>query len=122
MPCPYPVQRSARAFSGAMANRRNAFYTLIIIFLLLGLASGRTFFFHLAYALGAVLIGAFIWSWTAVNWVNMNRFTRARRAQVGHPLDESFAIYNTSLLPKLWLEVRDHSSLPNHQASHVIPR
>lgn len=104
-----------------MANRRNAFYTLIIVFLVLGLASGRTFFFHLAYALGAVLIGAFIWSWTAVNWVSMNRHTRARRAQVGLPLDESFLIYNTSLLPKLWLEVRDHSTLPNHQASQVIP-
>jgi uncharacterized protein (DUF58 family) len=104
-----------------MANRRNAFYTLIIFCLILGLISGRTFFFHLAYTLGAILVGAFIWAWTAVNWINLTRYTRARRAQVGQPLDEVFGIRNTGILPKLWLEVRDHSDLPNHQASHVIP-
>ena len=27
----------------------------------------------------------------------------------------------TGLLPKLWLEIRDHSTLPGHQASHVVP-
>ncbi|NLX09736.1 MAG: DUF58 domain-containing protein [Chloroflexi bacterium] len=104
-----------------MANRRNTFYALIIFCLVLGLVSGRTFLFHLAYALGAVLIGSFLWSWTAVNWLSIARHTGARRAQVGRALDESFAVRNNSLLPKLWLEVRDHSTLPNHNASHVVP-
>ncbi|MBN1202652.1 MAG: DUF58 domain-containing protein [Anaerolineae bacterium] len=104
-----------------MANRRNTFYLLILFCLLLGFVSGRTFFLHLAYTLGAVLIGAFIWSWTSVNWLNINRRTHARRAQVGRALDEFFAVHNNSLLPKLWLEVRDHSTLPNHQASQVVP-
>lgn len=105
-----------------MPNRRNAFYALIIFCLLLGFISGRTFFFNLAYALGAVLIGAFVWSWTSVNWLTISRYTLARRAQVGHSLDEYFAIHNTGLLlPKLWLEIRDHSTLPNHNPSHVVP-
>jgi len=104
-----------------MSNRRNAFYVLIILCLVLGQLSGRTFLFHLAYALGAVLIGAFIWAWTSVNWVNIARYTYARRAQVGRSLDETFTIRNKAILPKLWLEVRDHSTLPGHQASHVVP-
>lgn len=105
-----------------MPNRRNAFYALIIFFLLLGFISGRTFAFNMAYALGAVLIGAFIWSWTSVNWLTISRYTLARRAQVGRTLDEYFAIRNTSLLlPKLWLEIRDQSTLPNHNASYVVP-
>lgn len=104
-----------------MPNRRNAFYTLIIFCLVAGALSGRAFFFTLAYALGAVLIGAFLWSWTAVNWLTIARYTHARRAQVGQPLDETFLVRNTALLPKLWLEVRDHSSLPGHNASHVVP-
>ncbi len=104
-----------------MANRRNTFYALLIFCLLVGLLSGRTFLFNLAYALGAILIGSFIWSWTSVNWFNIGRYTQARRAQVGHTLTESFAIRNTGLTPKLWLEVRDHSNLPNHNASHVVP-
>lgn len=104
-----------------MGNRRNTFYTLIIFCLVLGLVSGRSFFFHLAYALGAVLLGAFVWSWTSVNRLNISRYTHARRAQVGRSLDEVFTIQNTGFLPKLWLDVRDHSTLPNHNASHVVP-
>ncbi len=104
-----------------MANRRNAFYVLIIFFLLGGLLSGRTFLFNLAYAFGAVLVAAFIWSWTSVNWVTIGRYTQARRAQVGHTLSEAFSIRNNSLLPKLWIEIRDHSDLPNHNPSHVVP-
>jgi uncharacterized protein (DUF58 family) len=104
-----------------MQNRRNVFYSLIIFCLVLGILSERAFFFNLAYALGAILIGSFLWSWTAVNWVSINRYTQARRAQVGRTLDEFFVVRNTGLLPKLWLEIRDHSNLPNHNASHVVP-
>lgn len=104
-----------------MANRRNVFYSVIIFCLLMGWLSGRNFLFHLAYALIAVLIAAFIWSWTSVNWVTISRYTHARRAQVGRSLDEVFTIRNTGILPKLWLEIRDHSTLPNHHASHVVP-
>jgi len=104
-----------------MQNRRNAFYILIILNLIAGALSGRTFFFSLSYALGAVLIGAFIWSWNAVNGLGIARITHARRAQVGQPLNELFRVRNTGILPKLWLEIRDHSSLPFHNASHVVP-
>ena len=81
-----------------MPNRRNAFYALIIFCLLLGFISGRAFLFNLAYALGAVLLGAFIWSWTSVNWLTISRYTLARRAQMGRTLDEYFAVRNTNLL------------------------
>ena len=94
---------------------------MIIFCLVLGLVSGRTFLFSLAYALGAVLAGAFIWSWTSVNWLAISRTTDARRAQVGQALNETFLVKNTGLIPKLWLEIRDHSDLPNHDASHVVP-
>jgi uncharacterized protein (DUF58 family) len=53
--------------------------------------------------------------------VNISRQTQARRAQVGRTLDEVFIVRNTGLLPKLWIEIRDHSNLPNHNASHVVP-
>jgi uncharacterized protein (DUF58 family) len=39
---------------------------------------------------------------------------------VGRPLEERFAVRNTSWMPKLWLEVRDNSSLPNHFSSQVV--
>lgn len=104
-----------------MPSRRYATYLLIIGSLLVGLFTGRTFFFNVSYLFGALLVIAFLWAWVSVRWINIARKTRARRAQVGRNLDEVFIVKNRSLLPKLWLEVRDHSDLPGHRASHVVP-
>jgi uncharacterized protein (DUF58 family) len=43
-----------------------------------------------------------------------------RRTQVGRPLEERFVVRNTSVIPKLWLEVRDFSTVPAHLSSHVV--
>ena len=67
------------------------------------------------------MILSFAWAWLSVRWINIARKTRARRAQVGRNLDEVFIIRNRSIIPKLWLEIRDHSTLPGHRASHVVP-
>ncbi|MFP4322526.1 MAG: DUF58 domain-containing protein [Anaerolineales bacterium] len=104
-----------------MANRRNAIYSLIILALMAALWTGDRFFFNLAYVFGLLLLGAFTWSWLAVNWVRIGRQTFAQRAQVGRYFDEQFTVYNTGIFPKLWLEVRDNSTLPGHQASHIVP-
>lgn len=104
-----------------MPNRRNAIYGLLIIILLTGLFTGRAFFFNLAYLLGGLLFISLLWSLLSVRWIGISRKTRARRAQVGRSLDEVFIVQNRALLPKLWLEVRDESDLPEHRASHVVP-
>src|SRR5690606_14807009 len=104
-----------------MPNRRNAVYVLVILCLLGGLFTGRSFFFNLSYILGGLMFLSLIWSWLSVRWINISRKTRARRAQVGRSLDEVFIVRNRSILPKLWLEIRDHSTFPGHRASHVVP-
>lgn len=104
-----------------MQNRRNAVYVLLILSLLTGLFTGRSFFFNLAYLFGGLIVLSFIWAWLSVRWITINRRTRARRAQVGRSLDEVFIVRNQTIIPKLWLEVRDHSDLPGHRASHVVP-
>ncbi len=104
-----------------MQNRRNTIYGLLILVLLTGLFTGRAFFFNLAYLLGGLLIISLMWAWTSVRWIEISRKTRARRAQVGRSLDEVFVVQNRAFLPKLWLEIRDESTLPGHRASHVVP-
>lgn len=104
-----------------MQNRRNSIYGLLILILLTGLFTGRAFFFNLAYLLGGLLLLSLLWSWSAVRWIAISRKTRARRAQVGRSLEEAFAVSNRAFLPKLWLEIRDESTLPGHKASHVVP-
>lgn len=104
-----------------MPNRRNSIYVLLIFSLIAGLLTGRGFFFNMGYLFGALLFLAGIWSWLSINWVQIGRQTRSRRAQVGRPLEEYFTVKNTGLIPKIWLEVRDHSELPGHHASFVVP-
>ena len=103
-----------------MERRRNAVYIIIILSMLAGLATGRSFFFNVAYAFLGLLAVSLLWAWTGANWLRLRRQTRARRAQVGHFVVERFTVQNTSFLPKLWLEVYDSSNLPGHRASHVL--
>src|SRR5437868_12101176 len=104
-----------------MPNRRIGIYLLLIGALVMGLISGKRFFFNLAYLFGALLIISLIWAWASINWVRIGRQTRARRAQVGKTLDETFTVQNLGPIPKIWLEVRDHSDVPGHNPSSVVP-
>lgn len=108
------------AASTPMDRRRNALYLIVVVSLLAGLITGRTFFFNVTYAFVALLLFSFFWAWSGANWLRLARQTRARRAQVGRFMEERFTVRNSSVLPKLWLEVYDHSTLPGHRASHVV--
>lgn len=104
-----------------MSNKRNTIYVLLILSLGVGLVGGRPLLFTVAYALGGLLLISFLWAWVGISWIKIKRGTRARRAQVGNRFEESFEVKNNSILPKLWLEVQDHSTLPGYQASYVVP-
>ncbi len=103
-----------------MRSRRFILFFLMVLALFGGLYSGRELLFQLTYLLGLVLLLSFVWAWSSLRYVNFSRLTRTRRTQVGRPLEERFRIVNSSFLPKLWLEVRDFSNVPAHQASYVI--
>jgi uncharacterized protein (DUF58 family) len=101
-------------------HRRTGVIILAILSLIGGLATGRDLFFNITYLLGLLLIVSFAWAWSNINWVHISRITRTRRTQVGRPLEERFTVRNTSIIPKLWLEVRDFSTLPSHYSSKVV--
>jgi uncharacterized protein (DUF58 family) len=103
-----------------MAARRLVIFFLLLASLVGALVTGRDLFYNLLYLWLAVIIMAGVWTWTAINQIRLSRHTRALRAQVGRPMEERLAVRNTSVVPKLWLEVRDHSNLPGHQASMVV--
>ncbi len=104
-----------------MSPRRNIVYVLIILSLMGGIRSERSFFFNISYVFGAILIGSLLFSWMSVNWLRINRWTYVRRNQIGQNFDEIFNIRNLSIIPKFWLEVHDHSDLPQHKGSRVVP-
>lgn len=104
-----------------MPSRRNALYILAILSLLTGLFTGRADIFIIAYLIAALLILSLLWTWLSLRGIALRRTTRTRRSQVGRVFQESFGVRKTGILPKLWLEIRDHSNLPGHHASHVVP-
>jgi uncharacterized protein (DUF58 family) len=103
-----------------LSQRRTVVFGLALLAFLAGLQTGRDILFTLAYLLGLLLILSFLWAWANLNWVHLSRITRVRRTQVGRPLEERFVVRNTSVVPKLWLEIRDFSTLPSHYSSHVV--
>jgi len=84
------------------------------------LLTGKPIFQNLAYSLLAVSVLSYLWAWYNVNWVQVERETLSGRSQVGKVAEERFRLCNRGILPKLWLEVHDHSDLPEHRASMVI--
>jgi uncharacterized protein (DUF58 family) len=93
---------------------------LLIVALIEAQATGRALWFNLVYLFLAVLVVSYFWAWANVNRLQIVRQTRSPRSQVGEVAEERFLVRNGSVLPKLWVEVRDHSSLPDHHASWVV--
>lgn len=101
-----------------MNGRFLAAVTVIVV--LVALATGNTLILRLGYILCAVLGVAAVLTIVSVRWVDIHRHTRASRAEVGGLAEETFAVTNRGWLPKLWLEVHDHSDLPGHHPSRVV--
>jgi uncharacterized protein (DUF58 family) len=68
----------------------------------------------------ALLAVAWVWSWSSLRGLRIEREIGADRAQVGQEVAERIRVENLSRWGKLWVEVRDHSSLPGHNASQVV--
>jgi uncharacterized protein (DUF58 family) len=75
---------------------------------------------RLAYLWGFLLVGNWVWSALSLRGVRFQRGARTQRAQVGQIFEERFEIQNSSSLPRLWIEVRDQSSLPGARGSRVL--
>lgn len=75
------------------------------------------------YFIFYVLLSAFIGSWLLSVWGSSGlafaRTLPGGRAQVGEQLEERLRLENRSWLPKLWVQVTDGSTLPNHHAGYV---
>jgi uncharacterized protein (DUF58 family) len=103
-----------------MLTRRLILFALFGASLAGALITGRSLFYNLVYLFVSIIAVAAGWTWLSLRSVKLSRHTRALRAQVGRPLEERLSVRNIGRLPKLWLEVRDHSELPGHTASKVI--
>lgn len=93
---------------------------LQILALVGALATGKRLLYNITYLLTAVIVVSYFWSRANVTNIQIVRQTASHRSQVSEMAEERFLVRNTSVLPKLWVEVRDHSDLPDHHASWVV--
>jgi uncharacterized protein (DUF58 family) len=101
-------------------SRYRVILLLFVVTLAGALGSGKSLWWSFAGALFALLVVSIVWAWLGVNWIRIRRRTLTRVAQVGQTLDEEFVLTNLSRIPKLWVEVRDQSTLPGHYASRAL--
>lgn len=93
---------------------------LLVVCLLGGIISGSQFYYRLAYFWLLLLIFSYIMSRLALRGIHFRRTARFTRSQVGQIYEERFEIQNTGRVMRLWLEVKDESSLPGSRGSQVI--
>ncbi len=94
--------------------------TLFVVSIVVGAATGSQLYYRMSY-LWALLLGLnWLMSFFALRNIIVRRKARTLRSQVGQVFEERFEIQNPSRLPRLWIEVRDKSSLPGSRGSHVL--
>jgi uncharacterized protein (DUF58 family) len=96
---------------------------VFLIFIIGGVGTavnGGTVYIRLLY-LGALLI-LIAWLSTAISLrgIKVDRQARSLRASVGDIFEEHFEISNTSLLPKLWLEIANETTIPQATGSRIV--
>lgn len=73
----------------------------------------------LLITVGGTWLAGFLWTLALGCSLSLRREMRYGWAQVGDHLEERYTITNHSILPALWLEVEDHSNLPDYIRGRV---
>jgi uncharacterized protein (DUF58 family) len=92
---------------------------LVLLSYLAAQGTGIRLFFHLFYLLLALLALSYLWAWSNLHGLRVERETFTHRSQVGDEARERITIRNLWGAPKLWVELRDHSDMPNHGSGFV---
>lgn len=81
--------------------------------------TGIALFSHLFYLLLALLLLSYVWAWSNLHGLRVRREVFTHRTQVGEYARERITLENLWPVPKLWVEVQDHSDMPGHGAGFV---
>ena len=90
---------------------------VLILFQFLGTYKGLRI---LLVGLGGAWLIGYLWARFLARGLRLRRELRFGWVQVGDWMVERFNLQNDSRLPALWVEVVDHSTLPDYQASRAV--
>lgn len=92
---------------------------LIILLTFFAVTTGWNILYILIYVLVSVLIFSWLWTHISLRQLTFRRSVAKGHIQVGEAFEESLALDNLSMLPKLWVQIADGSTLPGHHAGYV---
>lgn len=92
---------------------------LIIVLLFFSISSGWSVLYKLTYVLLTLFILSWLWARYSLRKLVFRRTTTSGRVQVGETFDERLTLDNISVMPKLWVQIADGSTLPAHRAGYV---
>src|SRR6266404_1398078 len=92
---------------------------LIVLLAFFSISSGWHVLYILTYVLLTLFVLSWLWARYSLNKLVFRRSSTAGRVQVGETFDERLMLDNVGLMPKLWVQVADGSTLPGHRAGYV---
>src|SRR5436305_12996046 len=92
---------------------------LIIVLFFFAVSSGWSVLYKLTYVMVTLFGLSWLWARYSLRKLTFHRNTTTGRVQVGEVFEERLMLDNTSILPKLWVQIADGSSLPGHRAGYV---
>ena len=103
-----------------MTTGQKVVLALLALCLLAGLATGGRLYYRLSIFWAVLFFGSWLWSEFSLRGLEFKRSARTVRAQVGQIFEERFEVQNLNRFPRLWIEIRDQSSLPGADGSRVL--
>ena len=103
-----------------MTTGQKVVLTLLAVSLLAGLATGGRLYYRLSVFWSLLFFGSWLWSLFSLRSILFKRSARTIRAQVGQIFEERFEVQNQNRFPRLWLEIRDQTTLPGSDGSRVL--
>jgi len=92
---------------------------LIIVLAFLAISSGWDVLYRLTYVLVILFILSWLWARYSLRKLVFRRTAASGRVQVGETFDERLMLDNLGVIPKLWVQIADGSTLPGHRAGYV---
>src|SRR6266566_702699 len=92
---------------------------LIIVLAFLAISSGWDVLYRLTYVLVILFILSWLWARYSLRKLVFRRTAASGRVQVGETFDERLMLDNLAVIPKLWVQIADGSTLPGHRAGYV---
>lgn len=92
---------------------------LIIILIFFSISSGWKVLYVLTYVLLTLFVLSWLWARYSLRQLVFRRASTGGRVQVGEVFDERLMLDNLSVMPKLWVQIADGSTLPGHRAGYV---